>query len=245
MTIIQQESHSLRQTAGNITVKLEPGQTKSFTWGLLTDKKEVNTVNISADGTGADYLSYPEIVELTPDKSINVQGNISIPFDHPGGVELNATLRATEPGERNATSGGTGIVNVEMGKRVFIEMDQNPFPEFRELGFNPYMEKVKISNKEISIPINSTSNVTDFSFNQNNRSISFKTTGYAGTNGTTIIYPAKLLEAPYFLTFDGKAFTNYENVISNTTGEKGIKVTYPHDTMHDNFALAASRLLTP
>jgi hypothetical protein len=70
-------------------------------------------------------------------------------------------------------------------------------------------------------------------------------TGFAGTNGTTIIYPARLLESPYFLTFDGKAFNEYNTVTNNKTGEKGIKITYPHDTTHENFALAASRVIVP
>jgi hypothetical protein len=211
----------------------------------LTDKNKTNAVNISADGTGAGFLSYPKSVELPPGKTVKVLSNVSIPFDHPGGVALNASLRATEPAERNQTSGGTGIVNVEMGKRLFIFIDKNPFSAFRQLVLKPYMEKVNLSNKEISIPIESTSNVSDFSFNQNNRSISFKTTGFAGTNGTTMIYPAKLMEAPYFLTFNGKPFTEFENVTSNKTGEKGIKITYPHDAMHENFALLASRVITP
>lgn len=247
--ITLQKSDALRQVAGPIVVKIEPGQTRPFSWGLSTDKDELNAVNISAVGIGAEYLSYPKRVELPPGETISVKGNISIPFDHPGGMELNATMRASEPGKRGETSGetngGTGVVNVEMSKLLSIVIDDNPFPEFRELIFKPYVEKAKVANEEFSIPIESTSNITQFSFNQNNRSITFNATGYAGTNGTTIIYPAKLLEAPYFLTFDGKAFTEFETVTSNKTGEKSIKVTYPHDSMHDNFALAGSRILVP
>lgn len=243
--VILQESHSLRQVAGNITIEIEPGQTKFFTWGLLTDKEKSSPVNISAVGIGAEYLSFPKRVELPAGETYNLKTNVTIPFDHPGGMAINATLHATEPSESTQTSQMASIVNLEMAKKLYIQIDQNPFPEFRQLIFKSYIEKAKISDKEYLIPIESTSNVTEFSFNQNNRSIDFKLTGYGGTNGTTIIYPAKLLQAPYFLTFDGKAFTDFQTVTNNKTGEKGVKVTYPHDTMHDSFALAAFSIITP
>jgi hypothetical protein len=240
-----QESNALRQVAGNITVDIQPGQTKSFAWGLFTDKNQSNYVNISSEGLGAAYLALPKNISLLPGEPVNVQGKVSIPFDHPGGVQLNATLRASEPSEKQNSSGSTALVNVEMGKRVYIFIEKNPFPEFRDLIFRPYMEKVNISSKEVSIPIESTSNITNFSFNQNNKSIGFKVTGHAGTNGTTIIYPGKLLEPPYFLAFSGTAYTEYESVLNKVTGEKGIKLVYPHDIMHQNFSLSALNIITP
>jgi len=230
--------------AGPINVEIKPGETRSIAWGLITDKDELNAVNISADGLGAEFLSFPKRVNLVPGETIEVQANISIPFDYPGGVKLNPTMLATEPGERGVTSGGGGIINVQMAKTLSIIIGENPFPEFRELIFKPYIQKAKIANREVSVPVESTSNITGFTFDERERMITFKATGYAGTNGTTIIYPSKLLEAPYFLTLDDKAFTNF-TLINSTTGEKGIKITYPHDAMHDNFSIAGARVAMP
>jgi hypothetical protein len=131
-----------------------------------------------------------------------------------------------------------------MAKPLSIIIGENPFPEFRELIFKPYIQKGKIANREVSVPIESTSNITGFTFDERARTITFEATGYAGTNGTTIIYPSKLLEAPYFLSLDGKAFTKF-TLIKSTTGEKGIKITYPHDAMRHNFSLAGARVAMP
>lgn len=243
-TIITQ-THALQQVVGRIVVEIEPGEMKPFKWGLLTDKDEPNTVNISATGIGAEFLSYPKKVDLTPGEIKNIQANVSIPFDHPGGARLNATMLATEAGERGNTSGSAGIINIQMGKPVDIAIGENPFEGFRELIPRIYTEKVQVANRELSMPIESTSNITGLSFDENERMIRFNATGYPGTNGTTLIYLSNILEAPYFITIDGEAFTDFDSVTNSTTGESGIKITYPHDSTHDNFTIAGARVISP
>jgi len=243
-TIITQ-THALQQVVGRIVVEIEPGEMKPFKWGLLTDKDEPNTVNISATGIGAEFLSYPKKVDLAPGEIKNIQANVSIPFDHPGGARLNATMLATEAGERGNTSGSAGIINIQMGKPVDIAIGENPFEGFRELIPRNFTEKVQVANRELSMPIESTSNITGLSFDENERMIRFNATGYPGTNGTTLIYLSNILEAPYFITIDGEAFTDFDSVTNSTTGESGIKITYPHDSTHDNFSIAGARVISP
>jgi hypothetical protein len=242
---ILKQTHALQQVAGPIVIEIKPGETKPFAWGLLTDMNETNAVNVSADGIGSEFLSYPKKVDLVPKEIKSVPGNISIPFDYPGGIKLNATLVAKEAGKEGNNSGGIGVVTVKMLKTVDITVGKNPFSEFRELISRPYIENAQLGNTDISVPIQSTSNITGFMFDESKRAITFNATGYSGTNGTTAIYLSKLLEAPYFISIDGKPFTAFDPVTNKNTGEKGIKVTYPHDSIHDNFSIAGARVVVP
>lgn len=237
-----QQIYALQQVAGPISLEVRPGETRNFSWGLLTDKDESNVVSISADGAGAEFLSLPKEVNLVPKDIVGVRGNVTIPFDHPGGIKLSPIIRASEVGERGVASGGVGLINVEMAKNVTIAIAENPFPDFRQLMFRSYLQDANIANNQVSVPIESTSNITAFTFDEGQRTITFNATGYAGTNGTTIIYPAKLLQGPYFLSADGTAYTKFETITNSTTDEKGLKIVYPHDSKHDEFSLSGARV---
>src|SRR5579885_1147826 len=84
---------------------------------------------------------------------------------------------------------------------------------------------------EIDLDIQSSSNITDFSFNQTSRQISFKVSGQSGTNGTTIVQDVgKLLKGPYVVTFDGQVKTDYQTLTNKTTGDVSIKIQYHHSS---------------
>src|SRR5579875_2108657 len=88
------------------------------------------------------------------------------------------------------------------------------------------------TGNEIDLNIQSSSNITDFSFNQTSRQISFKVSGQSGTNGTTIVQDVgKLLKGPYVVTFDGQVKTDYQTLTNKTTGDViGIQITYHHSS---------------
>jgi hypothetical protein len=116
-------SYGLQQVAGPIVIEIKPGETKYFFWGLLTDKNQSNTVNLTADGTGAEYLSLPKSITLSPGNFTYVQGNITIPAVVPAGIELKPSIHALEVGE-NVTA-GSNIVNVQMSKILTVMIGQN------------------------------------------------------------------------------------------------------------------------
>lgn len=100
-----------------------PGETKQFTWGLLTDKNASNTVNLTADGTGSEFLSFPKSVVLIPGNLSYVEGNVSIPAAVPGGIELKPAIHALEVGENGQLGGAQ--VNVQMSKVLSLIISQN------------------------------------------------------------------------------------------------------------------------
>jgi hypothetical protein len=125
------QSFGLMQVAGDVVVDVKPGQTKPFAWGLLSDKQnETTTVELSADGEGAEFLSFPEITILGPGELKQIQGNVSIPADYQvptNGTELNPTMRAVEQsnkGDQGSNASGM-ILNVQMAKVLSIVVSAN------------------------------------------------------------------------------------------------------------------------
>ena len=237
-------SYALQQVAGNIIVEIKPGETKTFTWGLLTERNESSIVNITADGIGAEFLSFPKNITLSTSGQITyVPVNVSIPSNYTGASELNPSLRATEAGKKV----GSTIINIAMSKVLCITIVENNTTtaanqDFRNLKLKDYTQKLIVrdnngGNQSITIPIESTSNITQLSFNQTKHQVSFKASGDAGTNGTTIIYVGQMLQEPYSLVLDGKASTDFDVITNTTTGEKGIQIKYLHHCMDNDFIL--------
>jgi hypothetical protein len=246
ITIMQ--SYALQQVAGNILVEIKPGEIKTFTWGLLTEKNESSIINITADGIGAEFLSFPGNIMLTASgQIIYVPVNVSIPSNYTGAKELNPSIRATEAGEEV----GATIINIAMSKALCIVIAQNNTTanqDFTDLGLKRYTQEVIIrddGNQSITIPIESTSNITEFSFNETKNQISFKASGDAGTNGTTIIYVGQVLQEPYSLMLDRIAFTDFDIITNRTTGEKGIQIVYRHNCMDNDFILTGAGVTIP
>ncbi|HYY67062.1 MAG TPA: hypothetical protein VE572_01805 [Nitrososphaeraceae archaeon] len=244
-------SYALQQVAGNIIIEIKPGETNTFNWGLLSEKNQSSTVNITADGIGAEFLSFPENVTLTGSRQINyVPVNVNIPSNYTGDKELNPSIRATEAGEEV----GPTIINIAMSKPLCVVIAQNNATtanqDFTDLKLKPYTQKVMVrdggggNQSIITIPIESTSNITEFSFNETQNQISFKASGDAGTNGTTILYVGQVLQEPYSLMLDGIASTDFDIITNTTTGERGIQITYRHTCIDNDIILTGAEVTT-
>jgi hypothetical protein len=246
------QTYALQQVAGNIVVDIKPGETKTFNWGLLADKNnQSSTVNVTADGMGAEFLSFPENVTVAASSGqiTDVSVNVTIPLNYTGPRELTPSIRATQAGQEV----GATIINIAMSKVLCIAIAENNTKttanqSITDLQLKDYTQNVTVQDgggggvnqSIITIPIESTSNITEFSFNQTKHEISFKASGDAGTNGTTIIYVGKLLQEPYSLLLDGIPFTDFGIITNETTGEKGIQVTYRHNCTDNYFILTGT-----
>lgn len=154
-------------------------------------------------------------------------------------------MRATEAGEEV----GAMIINIAMAKALCVIIAQNNATtvnqDFTDLGPRRYTQQVIVrddvgNNQSITIPIVSTSNITEFSFNETKNQISFKASGDAGTNGTTVIYVGHVLQEPYSLVVDGIASTDFDINTNTTNGENSIRITYRHDCMDNNIVLTGA-----
>ncbi len=73
------------------------------------------------------------------------------------------------------------------------------------------------------LPINSSSNVSDFRFNEQMKQIPFKVST-EDDNGDFVMLPiSRALEGPYTVTFDGNVMTNLETINNRKSNETNIK----------------------
>ena len=115
-------SDALRQVAGKIIVDIKPGGTDSFEWGLASDKTNaITTVKISAEGDGAEFLSFEKSYDIDPQKFLYIPVTVNVPADYPGDITLEPLLYATEFGEE----GGATVINIRMLKVLTFNIAPN------------------------------------------------------------------------------------------------------------------------
>lgn len=100
------------QTGTNAIVKIQPGESYVYRWGLNSDLDVPVTITLSATGDGADYLSFPESIQLAPGEWVPVDVLVEIPNDNPNDVYITADVFATLKG----TGEGSTVFNLQMQK---------------------------------------------------------------------------------------------------------------------------------
>ena len=128
------QSVALQQVAGPLIIEVEPGKSNTVQWGLVSDKDDVTEIQISAEGEGAQLLSFQKTLSIEPGQLAFVDITVSVPDNYPADIELNPTIVATEFGE----TGGATVLNIQMKKTLtikiisvesYVEQDQIPLPE--------------------------------------------------------------------------------------------------------------------
>jgi len=113
---------ALRQVAGIIELDLKPGDADTFQWGMISDETEyLTSLELSVEGEGAEFLSFPKTIELQPEELKFVDVTVEIPDDFPGGVTFEPRLIATEFGQ----TGGATVINLRVLKVVTLNLELN------------------------------------------------------------------------------------------------------------------------
>lgn len=92
-------------------------------------------------------------------------------------------------------------------------------------------QEITVGGNEIFLNIQSSSKISDFSFDEKSKRMSFKVTGDTGTNGMTIIPVGQVLQGPYVVTFDGQVWHDFEIFEDQVNGDM-MRIRYPH-SIHD------------
>ena len=116
LSVINVDAQALLQQAGKISVKVSPEKTETFTWGLQSDSDKIITLQLSAEGSGSEFLDFPKSIQLAPDEYVHVEIDITIPQDYSGPLTLSPKMVATKSGQ----SGGPTVINIQMAKTVYI-----------------------------------------------------------------------------------------------------------------------------
>jgi hypothetical protein len=219
-------ANGLRQVAGKVELKLLPGESQTYRWGLISDIDEEAEIGLRADGPGSEFIFIPSKVNLGPRGSVFVTVNATIPASHPGGVILKPVVYATQFGK----PGGATTINIQMQKTITIEIDPNPDSAFRTQELKPFVQEIKIGESDIQLPIQSSSEISGFFLDEQKKQISFKVSGMAGTNGSAIVPISKVLESPYSVMVDEEPVTDFEEIRNSTSEETSIRINYSHST---------------
>ena len=111
------QSSALQQVVGPIVVEIQPGETKTVQWGLVSDKKnDVTVVELSADGSGAEFLLFPKTAYIGPGQLIFVDITVTIPPENTNNVELNPIISAIEYDQSESST----LLNIQMEKTLSI-----------------------------------------------------------------------------------------------------------------------------
>jgi hypothetical protein len=217
-------ANGLQQVAGKIELVVNPGETETFRWGLISDIDEEAELGLTAEGAGSEFISIPKTVDIGPRQSVYVSVNVTIPAEHPGSVTLKPVVYATQFGK----PGGPTIINIQMQKTLTIIIEANPDSRFRTLEVKSFVQEVKVGGSDIQLSIQSSSEISEFALDEQKKRISFRVSGMAGTNGTALIPISKALEGPYNVMIDEKPISDYETIKNDTSAETSIKINYNH-----------------
>ena len=121
-------SYGLQQVAGKLTADINPGQSQTLQWGLISDDpSKTITVELVAQGEGSEFLSFPQKVELQPQQVKLVDITVTIPSDYNKRNTFSPTLLAIQKGE----TGGPTVINIQMKKVLTINISSEP-PNIKE-----------------------------------------------------------------------------------------------------------------
>jgi hypothetical protein len=137
ISISIQKIGAFQQIAGPVIVNVNPGETKSFSWGLLAGNNETSLLKIYADGNGSEFLSIPQTFRLNSGKTNYIVGNVTIPFNHPTNATLNPIVHSSISENDTANAGGGNAVNVELSKIITITVGANKTQAIGNLPFAP------------------------------------------------------------------------------------------------------------
>jgi hypothetical protein len=142
-----------------------------------------------------------------------------------------AFFKPLPPGEYDIHAEGllvdytvTGPVNLVEDSTYHLTVETPPT-------FVVVSETVMVADESVPVSLGSTSDVTDITFDEEAKQLSFKVTGEDGTEGMTTVQISSLLEGPYTVMIDGTATTNY-GTYTNEAGDTTVTLVYNHST-HD------------
>ncbi len=231
---VPSKSYALQEAAGNIVVNINPGETKSFQWGLVSDTNKTITVGLRAEGKGLEFLSFPSAVTLKPNQLFNVDVSVTIPAGCAGGLEFRPYLFATEAGEKT----GPTIINVQVLKVPTIVVGKNTNSNLvdkdctLDIPLKRFVEPVSMNGTSANLVIESSSEVSNVIFDGEGKRILFHVIGTNGTVGRSIVHVGNILGPPYSVLVDGRGRTDFETFTNTTSGESYIKIDY-HHSEHD------------
>lgn len=144
VTTTIEQANAFQQVAGPVIININPGETKSFSWGLVAGNNETSTLKLYADGIGSEFLSFPETFMLSSGKINYIVGNVTIPFSNPTNTTLNPIIHTTLSENDTTNVGGGNVINVELSKILTITIGANKTQAISNLTSTPAVQNAPL-----------------------------------------------------------------------------------------------------
>jgi len=91
------------------------------------------------------------------------------------------------------------------------------------------IHSVLVKGKNVDVALKTTSTISNFKLEEQNKKLIFTVDGPSGTEGTTEVPIGQVLEGPYVVTIDGQSTTKFQ-VTNEGTSNAMMKISYSHST---------------
>jgi hypothetical protein len=98
-----------------------------------------------------------------------------------------------------------------------------PFGVSSITGYN-----VNVNSSIVPVDLITSSNITDFTLDEGDKTILFKAEGRPGTQGITQLSIGRVLEGPYIVTVNGEIWNDYDVLNQEFPREEKIQIRYEH-----------------
>ncbi len=99
-------------------------------------------------------------------------------------------------------------------------------PEVKEPELKSQVQSVVVEGETIQVGLNSSSTISEFALQQENKMLTFKAGSATGTEGTTEISIGSILEGPYTVSIDGQATDDFEVTPAGASSGALIKISH-------------------
>ena len=106
----------------------------------------------------------------------------------------------------------------------------DPFAYAKTLEMTASKESVMLDGQNLDVLFASNSNISNFSFDEENNFLTFEPKGQTGTSGMTEVYLGNILEEPYSVSLGNNQIDDFTVVHDTTNGQTSIFFEYEHPT---------------
>ena len=124
---------------------------------------------------------------------------------------------------------GIGLLQDEDLKLTrYVIPEQAQKPTVKELKAQP--QSVTVGEDAIQVRVNSSSTISNFGLDVENKKISFNVSGTGAAGGMTEIHIGSILEGPYLVTVDGEVINNVKMIESSEPHMSMIEIAHADDS---------------
>lgn len=128
-----------------------------------------------------------------------------------------------EPGVEEFKYHAPGVGLIQDGE---LQLAEYTLPATGDIELKPSIRSVDVAGESIEVFVNSSSTISKFMLDEENKKVTFEVDDESGIIGMTEISIGRILEGPYTVTIDGQVIDDFEIIQAAVSGEDMIRMPY-------------------